>query len=91
MDQERTDYTPSKHRPSKHGDGGVQTDQHSRANKGWGPLYVPSPILDIQSPIGVATPDIEPVFNKINETSCLGRGGIPCEDMPIIHDTYGII
>jgi hypothetical protein len=66
--------------------------EHSTANESWSPFDEPPPILDVQSPILVPTPDIEPGKRSVPEAIVLlGEDNIPCENMPIIQYPDGII
>lgn len=75
-DENWTDDTPGHDSTGHHGEGGVETNEHTSADESWSPFNVPSPVLNVESPVGFAVsgPDVDP-----------GHW------MPIVKDTNGVV
>ena len=75
-DENWTDNTPGHNGTSHHGEGGVETNEHTGADESWSPFDVPSPVLNVESPVGLAVsrPDVD-----------------PSHWVPIVEDTNGVV
>lgn len=75
-DENWTDDTPGHNGTSHHGEGGVETNEHTGADESWSPFDIPSPVLNVESPVGLAVsgPDVDP-----------GHW------VPIVEDTNGVV
>lgn len=60
MHEERPNYAPSEDCTAEHGKGRVETDKHTRTDEGRGDFDVPAPVLNVDRPVSVAAPDVEP-------------------------------
>lgn len=75
-DENWTDDTPGHNSTSHHGESGVETNEHTGADESWSQFDVPSPVLNVESPVGLAVsgPDVDP-----------GHW------VPIVEDTNGVV
>lgn len=75
-DENWADDTPGHDGTRQHGEGGVEANEHTGADKSWSPFDVPSPVLNVESPVGLAVsgPDVD-----------------PCHWVPVVKDTNGIV
>lgn len=60
VDQEGANDTPCDNGTTEPGNGGVETNQNAGAEEGRGQLDVPTPVLNVESPVFIATPDVDP-------------------------------
>lgn len=60
VDKNRSNKPPGSNSAEPPRDGGVEADQDTGAEEGGCKLDVPAPVLNVQSPVLVAAPDVEP-------------------------------
>jgi hypothetical protein len=91
--QQGTNETPRQEGSRKHGDGRVETDEHSTPNEGRSDFNEPTPVVDVLSPVGVTTPDVKPKSASAGAAldDCGECGNQPSKDMPVIHDAHSIV
>lgn len=60
VDEERPDYAPSEDCTTEHRKGRVETDEHTRTDEGRSDFDVPAPVFNVERPISVPRPYVEP-------------------------------